>query len=152
MSKYTVVGQDTNTAATTLLYFTNTATTPVNLSLHEVIIGSDATPADNASEFAIRYVTDENATPGGTAVTPRPLRRENRAALSNSVEAPSGEPTYAGTVNLLMIGLNQRSSFRWFAVPGNEFVSADVDDEGFSLFCVGTTSAVNYNVTMGYTE
>src|SRR3990167_1284761 len=121
MSSYTVVGQDTNTAATTLLYFVNTATTPVNLSLHEIIIGSDATPADNASEFVVRYVTDENATPGGTAVTPRPLRREDRAALASSVEAPTGEPTYTSTVNLLMIGLNQRATFRWIAAPEKEF-------------------------------
>lgn len=152
MSKYTVVGQDTNTASTTPLYFTNTATTPVNLKLFEFDIGTDPAPADVASEYVIRYVTDENVTPGGTAVTPRPLAREDRAALSNAVEAPTGEPTYTGTINLFMLGLNQRATFRWVAMPGSEFVSADVDDEGFSLFSVGTGTAHNVNTTFFYEE
>lgn len=156
MAKFSVVGQDTNTAGTTLLYFVNGASgsgvLPVNLALSEVIIGSDATPADQASEYTIRYVTDENATPGGNAVTPRPMMREGRAAMSNAVEAPTGEPTYTGTVNLLMIGLNQRATFRWIAAPGSEFISADAEDEGFSVFSVGTTSAHNVNCTMIYEE
>lgn len=152
MSKYSVVGQDTNTAATTQLYVVNQATTPVNLILYEFMLGSDATPADQASEYVIRYVTDENATPGGTSLTPRPLRREDRAALATSIEAPTGEPTYTGTVNLLMIGLNQRATFRWVAAPGSEFISADAEDEGFSLFTVGTSSAHNVNVTFLYEE
>ncbi len=152
MAKYSVVGQDTNTGGTTLLYFVNGATSPTMLRLSEVIIGSDAAPADNASEFTIRYVTDENGTPNGNAVTPRPIIRGDRAALSNAVEAPTGEPTYTGTVNLLMFGLNQRATFRWIAAPGYEFTSAAAEDEGFALFCVGTSGAVNTNCTMLYEE
>lgn len=152
ISKYTIVGQDTNTASTTQLYVVNQATTPVNLELHEFSIGSDATPGDQASEYVIRYVTDENATPGGTSLTPRPTMREGRAALATAIEAPTGEPTYTSTVNLYMIGLNQRVTFRWVAIPGFEFISADAEDEGFSIFTVGTTSAHNVNCSMIYTE
>lgn len=152
MAKFSVVGQDTNATATTILYFVNPATSPQNLELYEVVWGSDATPADSAAEYMIRYVTDENATPGGTAVTPRPVAREGRAALSNAVEAPTGEPTYTGTINLFMLGLNQRASFRWIAAPGSEFISADAEDEGFSVFVVGVTTAWNANITMLYEE
>lgn len=152
MSAYTIVGQDTNTASTTQIYVVNQATTPVNLIFSEIDIGSDASPVDAASEYVVRYVTDENATPGGTSLTPRPLRREDRAALATAIEGPTGEPTYTGTVNLLMFGINQRTTWRWVAVPGREFVSADAEDEGFSLFTVGTTSAHNINVTMVYEE
>lgn len=156
MAKFSVSGQDTGTASTTILYFVNGASgsgvLPTNLKLFEVMIGSDAAPADQASEFVIRYVTDENATPGGNAVTPFNLHREERAAMSNAVEAPTGEPTYTGTVNMLMIGLNQRATFRWVAQEGREFVSADAEDVGFSLFVVGTSSAANVNCTMMYEE
>mgnify|MGYP001569841427 CR=1 FL=1 len=97
-------------------------------------------------------MTDENATPGGTAVTPRPLHNEARAALASSVEAPTGEPTYTGTINMMMIGLNQRATFRWIAAPESQFISADAEDVGFSIFTVATTSAHNINCTMFFSE
>lgn len=151
MPRYTIVGQDTNTAATTQIYVVNSTTSPSNIALYEFLLGSDAV-ADQASEYVIRYVTDENATPGGTALTPRPLYNEGRASNSTAIEGPTGEPTYTGTVNLMMIGLNQRATFRWIAAPGSEFISADAEDVGFSLFTVGTTSAHNINVTFFFEE
>ncbi len=117
MGNFSVDGQGTNTAATTLLYFVNHATTLRRMKLFEVIIGSDAT-ADNAAETVCQRITSENGTPGGSAVTPRPNDPADAAALSNAVEDPSGEPTY--TADLIMINLpgHQRATIIWAPAEG----------------------------------
>jgi len=146
MPRYAVAGAGTNTASTTLLYFVNGGTAPARIKLSDLVIGSDATPADNAAEYAIRRITAENGTPGGTAVTPEPLDFNDRAANSNAVQDPTGEPTYAGTVPsgiYLMIGLNQRATFRWVAAPNGEFICDNADNNGFGLEVQSATATAN---------
>ena len=152
MARYSIAGQDTGTATTTILYVVNGASAPRAIALYDILIGSDATPADQASEFAVRNVTDEHATPGGTATTPVNLVRNGPAALSNGVANPTNEPTYGDTTSFLNIALNQRATFRWVAAPGSELVCDDAEDNGWSLFVVGTTSAYNVNTTLLYEE
>lgn len=151
MPKYSATGQDTGTASTTIIYIANPATNPSRMKLSEFAVGSDATPADQASELAIRRVNDEHASPGGTAVTPQPLDEDDRAALSNAVSGPANEPTYE-TGELYQLALNQRATFRWVAQPGWEFVCTAAEDTGFGLFVTGTTSAYNINSTFIYEE
>lgn len=153
MTRYTVFLQDTNTAATTIGYFVNGATSPQNLILYEFTLDSDASPSNQGGEFQIRYVTDENATPGGTAITPFDLNRAiANTALSNAVQAPTGEPTYTSTVIMYGFALNQQATYTWKASPGSEFISADTEDVGFSLFAVSTSSAANHLVNFLYIE
>jgi len=151
MHGYSVYGEDTNTAATTLLYVVNGATSPRRLALFEFIIGSDHVPADSAFQYNIRRITDEDATPGGTAVTPTKLDEADPAALSNGVEGPAAEPTFeAGQI--LEIAMNQRTTFRWIAVPNREFKVAATEDHGFGIFVAQAVTAVVANATMLYTE
>lgn len=151
MPAYSVYGEDTNTAATTLLYVVNGATSPRRLSLFEFIIGSDHVAADNAFQYNLKRVTNEDATPGGTAVTPTKIDSQDPVALSNGVEGPAAEPTYEAG-QLLEIGLNQRATFRWIAVPGKEFKVVATEDYGFGIFVAQAATAVVANATMLYEE
>jgi len=150
MARYSVSDEGTNTAGDTLMYFLNGATSPGRLELYDIVIGSDATPADQACDYRIHLITNEG-TAGGDTITPTPLDAESRAVLSNA-EGPAitGEPT--GTTVLLMIGLNQRATFRWVAAPGSEFICDAAEDNGFSLFPSSVTSAFAANFTMMYNE
>ena len=151
MPTYTVVGEDTNTASTTILYVVNGATTPRRLKLTELFIGSDDVPADSAFQYQIKRITDENATPGGTAVTPGKADQDDPAAQSNGVEACTAEPTYE-SVHLLELPLNQRATLRWVATPNGALVCSATEDYGFGLFSAQATNAVVANCTMMYEE
>ena len=151
MAKYSVSDQGTNTAGDTMLYFVNGATSPGRLKLYDILIGSDATPADQAADYRIRLATNEDATPGGDVITPQPLDAEDRTVLSNAVGFTiTGEPT--GTTDLLIIALNQRASFRWVAAPGSELICDAAEDNGFAIFPESVTSAFACNLTMLYVE
>lgn len=151
MPAYSVYGEDTNTASTSILYVVNGATSPRRLSLYEFIVGSDHVPVDNAFQYNIRRITDEAATPAGTAVTPVKLDEQDPVALSNGVAGPGAEPTYeAGQI--LELPLNQRATFRWIASPGKEFKVAATEDHGFGIFVAQAATAVVANATMLYEE
>jgi len=157
MAKYAVFASATGTAGSTIAYFANPATSPARMKMFEAIIGSQATPADQAVEYQVRRVTDEAATATGSAVTPFPLDEDEPAARSNAVEAPtdteadSTDPTFAAGA-ALEIALNQRATFRWVAAPGSELICAATEDHGFGIESIATTSAHSANVTMLYEE
>lgn len=151
MPAYSVVGEATNTASTTILYFVNGASNARRLKLFEFNIGSDDAPADNAVQYQIRRVTDENATPGGTAVTPVPVDEDDGSALSNAVEDPTGEPTYESGA-LIELALNKRATYRWIASPGRECVCSATEDHGFGIYSVQASTAFNTNATLMYEE
>jgi len=149
MGNYTVDGQGTNTASTTLLYFVNGPTILHRLKLFEVIIGSDAT-ADNAAETVIQRVTAEGS--GGSAVTPRKNDPADPAADSNAVEDPSGEPTY--TANEIMINLpgHQRATLLWSPAEGREVIVPATADNGLGAQSITVSTVWNMVVHMRYAE
>ena len=157
MPRYSIVGSATGTAGSTIAYFVNSATSPSRLKLYEVMVGSQATPADQAQEIDIRRINDEATTNSGAAVTPQPVDENDRVALSTAREAVTEpdanntDPTYeAGQV--LEIPLNLRATFRWIAAPGSELVATAAEDTGFGVDISATTSAFLTNVTMLYEE
>jgi len=151
MANYGVNGSGDNTAGDTIVTYAAPATTPGRATMYELIIGSAATPADQASEYEVRPITNENATPGGTAITPIPLNASDRAALYNG-EGPamSGEPT--GVTSVMGFALNQRATFRWVAAPGSGFQTAAAEDNGMSVFTVATTATLDITFTVLYEE
>ena|SRR3990167_9080634 len=151
MPAFSVYGSDTNTATTTMLYFVNGASNTHRLKLYEVIFGSAATPGDQAVEYNLRRIDDENATPGGSAVTPAVLEEGATAAFSNAVEAPSGEPTFESG-QILELAVNQRATWRWIASPGSELICTAAEDTGFGIFSAAVTTAFAANFTMLYLE
>lgn len=119
------------TGAATKTIWGVTATAAVRPSIYDIIISSNATPADNSSEW---YVLRFTAAGTSTAVTPEKVDSGDPAATSVCGKNHSVEPTYA-TVPLLDIAHNQRATFRWVAAPGSELVAPSTAANGLGLQC-----------------
>jgi hypothetical protein len=145
--RYSIDGQDTNTAGTSILGLTSAAT--IRPRIYDVIVGSDAAPADNAAEYVIQRYT---AAGTATAVTPFALDPADPASLAAAGEAHSVEPTYTSNAILLHFALNQRATFRWVAAPGGELVMPATAANGAGLNVTNVSSATNCNVCFHYEE
>ena len=115
--RYSAVGSDTNTASTTM--WSVTSATTIRPKIYEILIGSVATPADNAWEFLVGRTT---AAGTSTAFTPVALDPGDPAATAAAGFNHSAEPTYTANASLLRIAGNQRAAVRWIAAPGGELV------------------------------
>jgi hypothetical protein len=86
--------------------------------IHQIVIGSTATPADVATDYnVLRHTT---AGTGGTAVVEKPVDPQMAAASCNLRGGTMTEPTYEADF-LFPIPLNQRATFTWIANPGREY-------------------------------
>lgn len=148
--RYSIDGQDTNTAATTILGLTSAAT--IRPGIYDLILGSDATPADMAAEYVLQRYT---AAGTSTAVTPQALDPGDPASLAASTtgEAHSAEPTYTANAILLQFPCNQRATFRWVAAPEGELILPATAANGVGLQVISLAgSAVNVNTCWHYVE
>jgi hypothetical protein len=125
--KYGFSGSITGAATKTIVGVT--ATAAVRPYLVDLMISSNATPADNSSEWWVLRFT---AAGTSTAVTPSLFDSGDPAATSVCGKNHSAEPTY-GTVPLLDIAHNQRATFRWVAAPGEEIIAPATAANGFGV-------------------
>ena len=131
MAKYGV--EINRTASTTLSVGTwcSDATTPRRQKIYELILGSEATPADNAFLWQAQRTTTQGT---GTAVTtPPPLDSADAALLADVLENHSVDPTLTANTVTLSIALNQRATFRWVAAPGSELVIPATANNGYAF-------------------
>jgi hypothetical protein len=146
--RYSIDGQDTNTAAETILGLTSAST--IRPGVYDLICGSDATPADNAAEYVLQRYTVAGTS---TAVTPRPLDPDDPASLAAGGEAHSAEPTYTADVIMLQWAQNQRATFRWVAAPNGEIILPATAANGVGIQTITVAgSAVNTNCCMHFVE
>jgi len=146
--RYSIDGQDTNTASTSILGLTSAAT--VRPMIYDLILGSDAAPADNAAEYVLQRYT---AAGTATAVTPQALDPGDPSALASAGEAHTVEPTYTANAIMLQFATNQRATFRWVAAPGGEIKLPATAANGVGIKVIGIAgSAVNTNVCMHFEE
>lgn len=145
--RYSIDGQDTNTASTTILALAGT--TAVRPAVYDLISGSDATPADNAAEYNLQR---HSAIGTSTSVTPQALNSGDPSATATAGEAHTVEPTYTANAVMLNYMHNQRATFRWVAAPDGEIVCpASTNGLGVQVITVAG-SAVNTGVTIHYLE
>lgn len=111
----------TRTASTTasLGSITADATRPRRIRIYYCMIGSGATPAENAFEMRIRRIT---AAGTSTAVTPVALDPASAATEFDAGENHTVEPTYTANSELHAMAFNQRSTVQWYAPPYGELV------------------------------
>lgn len=124
----------------------------VMLKMYDLIMGSDATPADLAGEFVVNRCTTTGA--GGSAITPEPINF-NTAASSGTATGgtySTTQPVDTAATDLLMIGLNQRATFRWVAAPGGELIGPATSGDGMFLRCVAHGGTPNINATIHFME
>ena len=120
--------------------------------INQLILGSDATPADVASEFAaLRHTV---AGVGGTAVTEKPSDPTMATAACNLRGGTMTEPTYeaVATEALLQIALNQRATFTWIANPGRELCTVVGTANGIGVRAIASGGTPNINISVVWDE
>jgi hypothetical protein len=117
--------------------------------IHQLVVGSAATPADVATRFNMTRTTAAGA--AGTAVVEEPVDPQSAAASLNLRGGTMTEPTYAGS-HLLEIPLNQRATFTWIANPGRELRTTVGAANGIGLRSVASGGTAEHAATISWDE
>jgi hypothetical protein len=125
------------------------ATTPRRNKVYDLVVGSEASPADNAFLWQAQRCT---AAGTSTAVTPQALDPADAAALSDVGENHTVDPTLTAGAILLAIALNQRATFRWVASPGGELVLPATASNGVALRTPTAGGLVAVSATIHFAE
>lgn len=128
-ANYSADLQRTASTSQTVGGFNADATTPRRQKLYDLIVGSEASPADNVFLWTVRRYTVAGTS---TAVVPGAIDPADALALADAGENHTAEPTYIG-IPLISIPLNQRATFRWVANPGSELVVPATASNGLGL-------------------
>lgn len=147
MRRYTADGQ--TAAGTTLTILEIIAGTTTRGRIYDLIVGSDAAPADNAGEYNVIRGTVSGT---GTGVTPRALDPADPAALLTAKQGTFTGQTKTANSSLLNIPLNQRATFRWVAAPDGELVIPATSDNWVGLESIANSATPNTNVTFHWLE
>lgn len=148
MRRYSVDGQ--TPAGTNLTILEVIAATTTRGRIYDIIIGSDATPADVATEYNLIRGTvagTPTSSPLGRALDPG----DPAALITAAVGTFSGQ-TKTASSSLLNIALNQRATFRWVAVPDGELVIPAVASNWVGLESINSSGTPNTNVTFSWQE
>ena len=130
MAKLSVPLRRTASTTASLGSITADATRPRRFRLYDVIVGSEASPADNAFLYVFQRIT---AAGTSTAVTPRNLDPASAATELDAGQNHTVEPTYTASQELLFIPVNQRATMRWVAAPGSELVFPATASNGVGI-------------------
>ena len=136
---YSVSGPNASGSATKSLV-TIIAATTVRPRLFDIILGSQASPADQAAQYAVTRFTAVGT--AGSNPTPLPVDPGDVASTATAGISHSVEPTYTASTDVLSISLNQRATFRWVASPGFELVAPATATNGLGLRLVAATTAM----------
>src|ERR1700704_2368193 len=118
-------------------------------SVHQLIIGSDSTPADIATKFQLLRHTV--AATGGTALVAKSSDPGNTSLLCTALQGTMTEPTYEANGEL-EFSLNQRATYTWNANPGREIKSAVGTANGIGLRSISSGATPNINGTLAWDE
>ena len=148
--RYALTGQATTAASATLPLMTVMGATTARPKIYDIIVGSAATPADNAAKFQIQRCT--TAGTAGSALTPQALDAADPASVVTSGLAIfSVGPTLTANAFLLQWSQNQRATFRWVAAPGSELVIPATAANGLALMSP-SGAAIAYDITIEFEE
>ncbi len=149
MARYGAAHQ--TAAGSTLVLLNLTGATTVRPMLDSITIGSDATPADLAGEFAVMRSTTAGA--GGSALNENPRDPLTVAATSAATGGTyTAAPTITANSHQKMIGLNQRATYEWNANPGDEIIAAATAANGLAIYSVNHGGTPNINVGIAWKE
>ena len=113
MANFAIDYQRTASTVASLGSIVADATRPRRGELYDLMLGSEAAPADNAFQYRIQRCT---AAGTSTAVVPQPIDPADVATEADAGENHTVEPTYTAAQIILHVALNQRATFRWQAV------------------------------------
>lgn len=116
--------------------------------IHQLVIGSAATPADVATRYEMVRTTV--VATGGTLVAEKPVDTGTGAAACNLRGGTMTGPTFEADF-LLEIPLNQRATFTWIANPGRELRTGLTTANGIGLQSI-TASTPETSCTFSWDE
>lgn len=148
MAAYAVEMNRTASATLSVGNVVADATRPRRGKFYDLIMGSEAAPADNAFLWQVQRCTTAGTS---TAVTPQPLDPADAATESDAGENHTIDPTLTAGAILLAIAMNQRATFRWVASPGGELTYPATASNGLAIR-TPTSSAVAVTATLHYAE
>lgn len=136
----------------TLINLFNPAATPTSRGrIVDVVVGSVATPADQAADFLLNRTTAVGTE--GSGLVPNNLDAGGPAgAYDSGLGVFTAEPTYTAAKQLLAFQLNQRATFRWVAAPGYELIMAATQNNGAGLKTVSSSSTQAHGACLLFEE
>lgn len=135
----------------TVINIFDPAATPVQrLSVYDIVIGSVATPADQAALFYVGRTTAVGTE--GAGFVPNNVDSGGPAGACDSGNAHSAEPTYTSNKELLVFPVNQRNTFRWAEVPGSGLRGAATQNNGLGFKTSSSTSTQAHSGTIMFEE
>ena len=133
MAKYSLNGALATAASAIAPVMNITGAATVRARIYDIILGSVATPADNAAKFQLQRSTTAGTTPV-TVVVAQALDPAEAAAVTTCNQGTyATNPVLTAAAFLLQWSQNQRATFRWVAAPGGEFVIPAVAANGIAL-------------------
>jgi len=146
-----VVGVASGTNKTLINLFHSAATPTNRAQIYDIVVGSVATPADQAADFLCNRTTAVGTE--GSGLVPNNLDAAGPAGDCDSgLGVFTAEPTYTAAKQLLAFQLNQRATFRWVAAPGGELVMTATQNNGAGLKTVSSTSTQTHGATIYHEE
>lgn len=137
-------------APQTVLGVTTGGTNLKRPSWYDAILGSAASPADNAILWeAQRYTA---AGTGATTTAPQALDSADSSSDSSGVQANTVDPTFTANAILLYIALNQRATHRWIADTYGALVTPATANNGIGLWATNASFTGNINATVHFFE
>lgn len=124
--------------------------TTTRARIYDIIVGSDATPADVATKF--RVIRGTVSGTAGTTFVPTALDPADPASLMSFKIGTFSGQTKTANSQMLEIALNQRATFRWVAVPDSELIIPATADNWIGLESISSTGTPNCNTTFLWQE
>lgn len=118
--------------------------------IYDILLGSDATPADQAGSMEVLRTTAVGTE--GAGFTPTKLDPQSKAADCDAGVKHSVEPTETANSQLLRFAFNQRATFRWVATPGSELIIPATANNGISLVRRASTADFAMDATILFFE
>lgn len=146
--RYSIDGQRAVASPTkTLLGLTGG--TAIRPFVYDMLLGSSASPADNA---ILWYIQRSTAAGTSTSVTPSALDPGDPSATSTAGQNHTAEPTYTAGAILFHLALNQRASHRWIADPNGPMTIPATANNGLGLYPVNSSFTGNVDATVHFAE
>lgn len=152
MERYVTHGGAAVGTDKTIINLFNPAATPTSRgAIYDLTVGSEATPADQATQFYLGRTTAVGTE--GSGFVPNNIDPAGPAgAYDSGIGTFSGEPTYTANKELLDIPLNQRATYRWVAAPGSELILAATQNSGAGFKSSSGTGTAVHIATIFFME
>lgn len=147
--KYSITGQRACAASAPETILGVTSTTAIRPQIYEMLLGSSATPADNA---LLWYVQRNTAAGTSTAVTPTAMDSGDPASTATAGKNHTVDPTFTANLYLFYLALNQRASHRWIADTEGALVIPATANNGAGLWLTHASFTGNCDASLYFQE